>query len=99
MEMGVDPTVNGPVRARQTANDIPNNWLGTIAASAEADLQVLGDLGDSIASQWHCLGWLKELSWDEVKQLVGVQTVRPSGRYSGPFHTAYRKCVEMVRKL
>ena len=78
---------------------LPTTIGGGVAARAEAEVQDLGELGASNVSDWDCLKWLSELSWREVQGLVGCQTLRPSGNYSGPFHTAYRKCMAMVIKV
>ena len=79
--------------------DIPTTYRGGLAARAEAEVQDLGELGASNVSDWYCLTWLRRLSWSDVNELVGCQTLRPSGKYSGPFHTAYRKCMAMVIKV
>ena len=80
--------------------DIPNNDRGRIAVRAEADVEDMGELGASDVSEWQCLLWLQTLSWNEVSGLVGAQTYyRPSGKYTGPFHIAWRKCVAMTMKL
>ena len=89
-----------PARAALDAGDVPNNYLGGIAERAEADAADLGDLGSRDVSEWgECLTWLQDLPWVVVQGLVSSQTPRPSGRYSGPFHTAFRKCFAMVIKV
>ena len=97
--VGADPFDGIQDRLDQAAGDVANNYRGGIAARAEAELQDLGELGERMVSDWHCLTWLRCLSWSDVNELVGCQTLRPSGKYSGPFHTAYRKCMAMVIKV
>ena len=94
-----DPFAGVRDRQNQDVGDVPNNWLGSIVARAAADLADLGELGASDVSEWECLTWLTGLAWSEVQGLVGFQTLRPSGKYSGPFHTAFRKCFAMVIKV
>ena len=96
---GNDHFANVQVRLANAAEDLPNNWLGNIAARAEAEAEILGDLGARNVSEWECMNWLRELEWREVHGLVGFQTLRPSGKYSGPFHTAFRKCFAMLIKV
>ena len=87
-------------RVAQAAEDVANNYLGGIAARAEAEAAYLGELGAGEVSEWgECMEWLRELSWDVVAGLLGVQTVRPSGKYTGPFQTAYRKCFALIMKV
>ena len=92
-----------PERSPQAADDVPNYYLGGIAERAEraeAEVADMGELGALEVSEWgRCMMWLKGKSWEDVKRLVGVQTIRPSGRYTGPFHTLYRKCFAMIIKV
>ena len=89
-----------PERNPQAADDVPTYYLGGIAERAEAEVADMGELGALEVSEWGmCMMWLKGKSWEDVKRLVGVQTIRPSGRYTGPFHTLYRKCFAMIIKV
>ena len=73
-------------RVAQAAADIANNYLGVIAASTEAEAADLGEMGAGDVAEWgECIEWLQELPWEVVRGLLGVQTLRPSGRYTGPF--------------
>ena len=92
----------GGVRERvsQAADDVPNYWLGGIAEREEAAAADMGELGAHDVAEWGmCMRWLADMPWEDVQRLVSSQTIRPSGRYTGPFQTLYRKCFAMVMKI
>ena len=87
-------------RVAQAVEDIANNYLGGIVARAEAEAADLGEMGAGDVPEWgECIDWLQELPWDVVKGLLDVQTLRPSGRYTGPFQTAFRKWFAVIMKV
>ena len=70
----------------QADEDVASNCLGGTAARTEAEAADLGEMGEGGVSEWGgCIDWLQELSWEVVRGLLGVQTLRPSGRYTGSF--------------
>ena len=73
--VGAHPFASLQDRLDQAETDVANNYRGGIAARAEADLQDLGELGERMVSDWHCLTWLRCLSWSDVNELVGCQTL------------------------
>ena len=87
-------------RVSQAADDVPNYWLGGIAEREEAAAADMGELGALDVAEWGmCMRWLAGMPWEDVQRLVSSQTIRPSGRYTGPFQTLYRKCFAMVIKI
>ena len=96
----VDPIGEVHERVAEAAGDIPNNYLGGIAARAEAAAADIGELGAREVSEWgEAIAWLRGVSREVPQGLVGAQTLRPAGKYTGPFHGAYRKCIAMTMKV
>ena len=84
----------------RSGRDIPNNYRGVISEVAEAQAQDLGEFGERPVEEWgEALEWMQEISWDLVKQMVHVKTLRPSGRYAGTFQSKFRKCFNMAIKV
>jgi len=89
-----------PAREVRSGRDIPNNYRGVISEVAEAQAQDLGEFGERPVEEWgEAFEWMQEISWDLVKQMVHVKTLRPSGRYAGTFQSKFRKCFNMAIKV